>query len=398
ELSDDWTVHSRARYTSMENDYQIAWGAGLQADQRTMNRFWFSGLPTLDITTVDNHVVTDFATGSLSHEFLVGLDYQRHILDERWEFGTADPIDVFDPNYGGDPLQAAFFTADTRREQDQVGVYVQDQIELNAWTLVLSGRQDWVDTESRDRVAGSTTEQSTDAFSGRIGLVYQTDGGLAPYASYSESFLPLLGTTASGEDFEPETGQQYEVGVKYQPDAANSYVTLAAFDLRRQNVLTPNPTDPTFQVQTGEIRSRGFEVEGVASLLSGLDLTATYTFLDTEVTESNAGDEGNRPIIVPEHAASMWADYTLQGGELEGLGFGFGLRYTGSTWGNAANTLKVPGYTLVDGTVHYDWQDFRLGLTASNVFDEAYVASCYDATSCFYGATRTVRADVAYRW
>ncbi len=398
ELGDAVTLRSKARYTGMENDYQIAWGAGLREDQRTLDRFWFSGVPTLDILTVDNHGVVRFSTGALEHEVLAGVDVQRHVLDERFEMGSAPPLDVFDPEYGSQSLGDPFFSTDARREQLQAGLYFQDRIRLDRWTLLLSARRDWTDTESLDRNADATTERDSDAFTGRVGLVYRAEGGLTPYASYSESFIPLLGATESGDPFVPERGEQLEAGLKFQPPGSNAFVTLAAFDLRRQNVTTPDPDDPNFQVQTGEIRSRGVEAEGVASLAPGLDLTAAYTYLDAEVTESNAGDEGNRPIIVPEHAASLWADYTLRSGGLDGLGVAGGVRYTGSTYGNAANTLEVPAYTLVDAAVSYDWRPFRLQLNVSNVLDERYVASCWTRASCFYGTARTVRAEVEYRW
>ncbi len=397
-LGAEWTLSSRARYTGMENDYQIAWAAGLQDDQRTVNRFWFSGVPKLDILTMDNNVGVDFSTGPASHTVLVGLDYQRHVLDERFDMGPASSLDIFDPDYGDGSRGDSFFTSDHRREQTQLGVYVQDELQLDRWTFVLSGRHDWTSSEDRDRTAGSTTEQESEAFSGRVGLLYESEAGLAPYASYSEAFLPVLGSTASGEPFEPERGQQVEAGLKYQPQGATGYLTVAAFDLRRQNVLTPDPDNGNFQVQTGEIRSRGIELEGVASLYAGLDATATYTYLDVEVTESNAGDVGNRPIGVPSSTASFWLDYTVQEGGMAGLGGGGGVRYAGSSYGDAANTLEVDGRTLVDATLHYDWDPFRARLNVSNLFDEVYVASCFTAGSCFYGTARTVRVTLDYRW
>lgn len=221
-------------------------------------------------------------------------------------------------------------------------------------------------------------------------MLYLADNGLAPYFSYSESFLPIADTDFFGKPFEPETGVQYEVGVKYQPPGANASVTLAAFDLRRQNVLTQDPENFDNQIQTGEVRSRGIEVEAVASLDFGLDLILAYTYLDPEITKSNVVDdegerieEGETPEGVQKHTAALWADYTIQGGALAGLGFGAGVRYLGSTFGDVPNTIKVPGQTLVDAAVHYDWKNFRLALNATNLSDETYVATCgYSGDGC----------------
>lgn len=267
--------------------------------------------------------------------------------------------------------------------------------------LNLGGRYDRVKSEMENRLTDTESEQESEQdeneFTGRAGLVYLFDSGLAPYASYSESFLPTIGSNF-GEAFKPETGRQYEAGVKYQPTGVNSFITLAAFDLRRQNVLTTDPANPLNSVQTGEIRSRGVEVEAVASLDIGLSLIAAYTYEDVEVTKSLAGDEGNRPTGVPEHLASLWGDYTIQGGPLGGLGFGAGVRYTGSTFANSENTFEVDDYTLVDAAIHYDWKGLSLAANAQNLFDEYYVGSCSGESFCGLGSARAIIGSVRYRW
>ncbi|TIP97701.1 MAG: TonB-dependent receptor, partial [Mesorhizobium sp.] len=126
---------------------------------------------------------------------------------------------------------------DDDTQQTQVGLYAQDQIKYENWALTIGGRQDWAKTEILNKLEDSTSEQSDSAFTGRVGLVYLSDIGLAPYLSYSTSFYPTIGTDTNGEAFKPETGEQYEVGVKYQPEGWNSFVTVAAFDLTRENVV-----------------------------------------------------------------------------------------------------------------------------------------------------------------
>lgn len=393
-----WSFRSQGRYAAMRNDYQISWGAGLREDMRTLDRFWFSADLALDILTLDNQLEFRTRTGSIDHRLLAGVDLQRHVNAEPFEFGVADPIDVFDPQYG-QTLHDPFFTSDVRTEQQQLGVYVQDEVGLSeGLRLLVGGRADRVDTERTDRAAETTTEHEAEAFTGRVGLVYRSERGIAPYVSYSEAFVPVIGTTAEEDPFEPERGRQSEVGVKFQPGGSHAFMTVAAFDLVRSNVLTPDPDSPSHQVQTGEVRSRGLEVEGVATLLGGLDLTGALTFLDAEITESDAGDEGKRPIIVPERTMSLWGAYTAQSGVVAGLGLGVGLRHTGSSWGDAENTLEVPAFTLVDASLHYDRGPVRLSLKVDNVLDDEHIVSCHGSASCFYGPTRTVRSSLRYRW
>ncbi len=103
---------------------------------------------------------------------------------------------------------------------------------------------------------------------------------------------------------------------------------------------------------------------------------------------------------MPEQTASLWEDYTTQGGALNGLGFGGGVRYLGSTFGDAANTYKIPNVTLFDAVIHYDWNRFRFAVNAQNVFDNEYIASDFvrggDQFATF-GQERTVIGSVLYR-
>jgi iron complex outermembrane receptor protein len=399
QAGDAWTFRQNARYDYLDVGQQGLFGTGLQADQRTLNRLSFDSESDKHAFAIDTQAQARFVTGPLAHTLLGGLDYQR--LTESVFGGccpAGPPIDVFDPVYG-QAVPRPPINLDTDTTLEQIGLYLQDQIKLyERLVLVLGGRHDWASSDTDDRISGTSTEQEDRAFTARAGLVYLFDVGVAPYVSYSESFLPIVGTNLFGEPFEPERGQQYEIGVKYQPPGTKSFVTVAAFDLRRQNVLTADPTNPFNRVQTEEVRSRGVELEGIASLPFGLDVVASYTYLDTEITKSNAGDEGKRPLIVPEHLASLWADYTIRGTSCAGLGFGGGVRYIGSTFGDTANTLEVPDYTLADAAVHYEWRGLRFAVNAKNLFDKEHVASCFGPTFCRYGDGRTVIGTVGYRW
>ena len=150
----------------------------------------------------------------------------------------------------------------------------------------------------------------------------------------------MLDFNPAGTPFEPETGEQYEVGIKYQPVGWNSFITVAAFDLTKKNAIRYVGFDP---FQTGEIRSRGIEVEGVASFDTGLDVKLAYAYIEAEITDDTEGTEGNAPYGVPRHRASVWADYTIHSGVLEGLGFGGGVRYIGSSFRRRRQLVRGAG-------------------------------------------------------
>lgn len=91
----------------------------------------------------------------------------------------------------------------------------------------------------RRRTAG--TRAIIGEFSGRAGIAYEFANGVTPYASVSTFFNPVIGTNSAGDLFVPETGVQYEVGVKIMPTLVDGIFTVSLFDLTRENVRVRRP-------------------------------------------------------------------------------------------------------------------------------------------------------------
>nr|WP_249780703.1 TonB-dependent siderophore receptor [Bradyrhizobium sp. dw_78] len=411
-----WTVRQNLRYSDISSEISTIYPTGTSpTDPNSLARAGFFENDKLRTFDIDNQAEAKFATGPFSHTVLFGVDYQTGTFS----YGagspppgsTVPPISVVDPNYN---IPIPLVTSSTNNQSfNQVGLYAQDQIKLDHWVALLGVRWDDADSSSQTQAfatgATTTTHQSNQATTKRGALLYKFDNGIAPYIQYTESFQPqTTGVAYGGGLFRPTTGQQEEAGIKYQPNAKSLY-TIAAFNLLQQNVLTPDP-DPTHvndSVQTGEIRSRGIEVEGKTEIDRSLSLLASYTYLDDVVTRSNTPYEtGRRYIGMPMNSASLWADYTFHGGKLDGFGIGGGVRYLGDTPGNLAGptVLDVPAVTLFDAAVHYDFsalgpqfKGYTLQLNASNLFDKTYVALCQD-NGCYYGLRRQVMATLRYKW
>ena len=402
-FDETWTVRQNLRYGHVDTEQRVLYGAGQRADQRTMDRAAFTVDNQLDSITVDNQVQAKLSTGPLNHTLLVGLDYRRVSHDAMQgysdsTYANVPTIDLFNPVYGLSVETPPIYN-DSRQTTSQLGLYAQDQIKLDGWILTLGVRQDWTHSENKNQLTGTKTKQDDQAFTYRAGLGYQFDFGLTPYASYTKSFEPVTGTDASGKAFDPSTGEQFEIGAKYQPPGMNSFLTVALYHLTQENRLTWAATNPPSQRQTGEITARGLELEGVASLADGLNLIASYTFNDAEITsDGNPAIVGNRPKVTPRHMASAWLDYSFPDGPLAGFGLGGGVRYVGETYADDINSFKNSSFTLADAAVHYDFSNVRLALNASNLFDRDYVICNGDAASCIYGPGRTVIASVRYRW
>lgn len=421
-LGDGWAFRQNLRYTRSKVRYVSNWAySGALEDERHF-RIGLQDRPKTSKTLlVDSGITGEFASGPLRHTLLIGFDHARHEAHETRRNGSvAEPIDVFAPVYGGPYQWDEVLQRDMTDRILQSGLYLQDQVGLDRWSLTLGGRWDRVETRSDGILDGDTPvdrARRDEAFTGRAGLSYRFGNGLSPYVGYSTSFLPNPDTDAEGRPFSPTRGEQYEIGIRYQPEGPDAALSLSLFDLRQDNLTTGDPANPGFSIQTGEIRSRGVELEVKASLEAAgdggwagtWDLTAAYTYADAEVTSDNGypwspGREEKRVASVPRHSASLWLDRRFAEGSLAGLSVGVGLRHVGATW-NAANTIEAPAYTLVDTSLRYDLGRLGKGLegagiavTATNLFDRKYFAPGFYEDSVFFGNRRSVLGTFTYRW
>lgn len=362
----------------------------------------------MDTFAVDNQLQADFTTGSIRHILLSGVDYSWQDADVTFYRNFGPTLNVFNPVYG-QPVTTPGPTngltqADYNQTIEQLGAYVQDQIHFDDhWLLTLGGRHDRVRNDFDNNIPNSqSTNQKDDAFTGRVGLTYVTDFGLAPYISYAESFAPNSGVSSQGSTFDPSEAEQWEVGVKYQPHD-DLLLTLAAYDLTKTNILTAerNSSGATtgFNVAEGEQRSRGIEAEARLKLGEHWDILGSYTYTKAQITRSNDGNQGNRPANVPEHMASAWVNYNFSDGSLRGLTLGAGARYVGSMYGNNANTFGADSYTLFDASASYKLTpQVTLAVYAQNLLNEDYTATCDAATSCYLGLERNLMTSVKYSW
>uniref|UniRef100_UPI001B415210 TonB-dependent siderophore receptor n=1 Tax=Niveispirillum sp. TaxID=1917217 RepID=UPI001B415210 len=393
------TIYSNS-FSNPLNPFLSAGQTGYTGPQRNVGRYLSGSYPDVRILSSDTQLQGDFATGAVSHTLLAGMDWQEYHQEmDQITSRLTTPIDLFNPVY------TTGFTAPARTkgntsEQKQIGFYLQDQIKWQGWNLLLGLRHD--DARSFTLTpAGVKTKKKDTATSYRAGLLYEMEGGFAPYVSYSESFLPVTGTNLAGEPFDPQIGKQWEAGVKWQPER-DILVTTAIFDLRDTNRVTTSPTNPLDRVQTGEIKAQGFEFEAQATVLELYTLSASYSYTDAKTSKSNVATEIGKPASsTPRHMASAFVTRTFpldNGAEVK---LGGGVRYVGSqTDQNSARTITIntPANTLVDLMLSYNLNAWRLGLNVNNLTDEKYISTCLARGDCFLGARRSVVGSVGYRF
>ncbi|MCG6138345.1 MAG: TonB-dependent siderophore receptor [Nostoc sp. LLA-1] len=399
QFNNNWSLQNafsaRIQKNKPANDFYIITEGGLANDNRTLNRQAITNTVDYDDYDLATYLTGEFSTGSIDHQLLVGIDLGSSFLGFERSSIIPTTLDIFNPVYGqvtGSSIDA--FDGDQLTRT--LGIYVQDQVTLTEnLKLLLGGRFDWFEQDFRFQ--SSTNSGSGNAFSPRLGIVYQPIEPISLYTSYSRSFAPVLGTAFGDNPFEPQRGTQYEVGVKADLSERLS-TTLAFYDLTLSNVLTNDPDNPDFSIQTGEQRSRGAELSIAGEILPGWNIIAGYAYINAEITEDNTLPVGNRLSNVPENSFNLWTSYQIQQGDLQGLGFGLGLFYVGERQGNLDNSFQLPSYLRTDAAIFYNRDRFRAALNFKNLFDVGYFEGIGFPQQVFPGTPFTVQGTISWQF
>jgi iron complex outermembrane recepter protein len=380
EFSDQWRVRQGFGGLIVEGNTEAAVLANYDApfvgaDGRTLERNAERTDELQENFSLQTELIGEFSTGSIDHNLLFGVELARYKFAYDFFSAPLGSIDIFDPEYGDEPgeYSPSFFEEYGTRN---IGVYLQDLIYLTPDLIVLAGgRLDFNDSFYRDTLNDITTSEESDTFfSPRLGLVYQPSDNTSLYFNWSNAFTPNIfgGRTRTGEVFEPERGEQFEVGIKQELNDRLS-ANLALYDITRRNVTTADPEDPDFSIQTGKQTSRGIELDLTGEILPGWNMIATYAFTDAFVSEDNDIPEGDRLAGIPEHTASLWTTYEIQSGDLQGLGFGLGLVYVDEREAQLPNTgVTLPSYFRTDASLFYRRNNWRAAVNIKNLFDVEY--------------------------
>ncbi|WP_261523219.1 TonB-dependent siderophore receptor [Burkholderia multivorans] len=410
-LNSMWTFRQNTRWMHLSLDNGSVWGAGFADETLTEVNRW-AGVFQMNYSRfdIDNNLEGRFATGPLQHTLLLGFQYNRQTATDSEWLAAAPTLNLYNPVYT--PVTTAVFSnpdttyrTNTYTTMNTFGLYAQDQIKWNRWTLTLGGREDWVNMRMDDRAAGTQSKADVSAFTGRVGLTYQAGYGLSPYISYSTSFNPIIGVSLlDGGVPKPTRGRQIEAGLRWQPPGKNLMLNAAIYQINQTNGVTPAlPTQDlsgTKSVQTGEVRARGIELSATGKVTPNLSLIASYAYQDVKVVQANDPTLNNWPVDIPRprQMASLWADWTWHTGPLAGFGLGGGVRYQSASAGAADNSLTVSSYTLIDAAVHYDVRNWRFAVNATNLFNRHYISGCQSTSVCMFGNDRTVIATAKYNW
>lgn len=409
-FTNDTRIRQIARHSHARNDRREVWAMGLLSDGVSLRRAGIYDRQDSKILSLDTSLETRFRTPGIEHVLLTGLDAQT----SRYHWREDDPgevtaLNIYSPDYSAASVVGpdGYFgtnccTYDETTKGRRLGVYAQSQMKFARWAVTLGGRFDRASSNYSyvdiDPTYNERREKTDRKGTGRAGLVYLFDSGWAPYVSYATSFYPEDGRDADGKLLKPTAGQQVEAGVRYQSKGSSLYFAATVFDLRKQNVVTPISPGSNIKRQIGEIGSKGLELEVRGEPVRSWSVVANLTYLDNEITKSNAGDQGWRQVNVPRHTASVWNALKFAG-DLQGGFAAVGIRYVGrsrSGW-DSNNSHFNPAATMMDGSLGFDDGIWRYALNVNNLADKRYQIDC-DGTWCSKSIGREVRASVAYRF
>jgi len=372
---------------------------------------------------MQNELHAAFSTGTIKHKALVGLELGREFLKNKvsGDFGELGSfIDIFNPT-NRLFLDGSLTTFnDSKQTNNALGLYFGDQIALLPNLHMHAGgrfdvfEQNIVNRPHAFLEVGSKDKQTDRAFSPSIGMTYQPWKPLALFANYTRSFAPQSGGARSvgGTLFNPERGEAYEGGFKVHSPDNQLRLTFTAFEIIKNNVLTSDISQGPgsgFSIATGEQRSRGFEVDLAGQLWPGLEIIASYAYIDARITKDNTFLEDSRLPNVPKHQASVWTTYTFHDGILRGLGLSAGFVAFGQRPGIflcqdpvgsfCQDPFDLPGYVRMDAAVYYRNQvnvlnkktNFVASVNVRNLLDERYFTGAQNFREIIYtGAPVTV--------
>jgi iron complex outermembrane receptor protein len=420
-FSRNWSAQNTFHYYRTNPSYNLeVFPVALDTDNRTVLRQvdLFAFPYTYYYSQTD--VMGTFNTGRIRHNVVIGFETG---WDDDAAFGPGanyPSLDLFAPQYKLlTPAQArqllnpgnpSFFIFNSTNKHQTNGGYLQDQIDLNRhWKLLAGVRFESDHQKFIDHLAGTSLPQNDFGVSPRFGLVYQPTEYLSLYTSYSRSFDPVTAgvLNKNNQPFNPIRAQQYEGGTKISAWQGKLISTLAVFHIEKTNVLTADPANLLFSVQTGKQRSKGVELDLTASPIGGLNVIAGYAFTQAQVIQDNIFPIGGFLPNAPRHSANLWMNYDVRGGPLRGFGLGTGVFATSQRQGDIVNDYVLPGYARVDAAVSYTWKrserdSIKVSLNLKNVLDQRIYESSFGSSSATsivrLGSPLTALANVRYSW
>ncbi|TAL24090.1 MAG: TonB-dependent siderophore receptor [Aquabacterium sp.] len=389
-LAENWKLDHRTSWMQRRStaNGSLLSSADLAGDYERVYWGWEDERMIVFSTNLD--VQGSLRTGDVRHTLVAGIDYFDE--DENsggWASGgTPTPGNVHAPVRGIDLYESDYTFDPYGYTNRNLGYYLQDQAALldDRLHILLGLRRD----RSRYMMfyGTGTPNSAKDAkTTWRAGVLYKVLPTASVYASYVTGFGQSQFDWSTGTAFAPQTSRQFEFGVKLEP-TPDWGLTVAAFDLLKDNLTMADPSNPLRTILAGEARSRGLELDLNGKLTPNWSVIASYAYTDVRYTRSDTL-QGERPTGVPWHGASLWTTYRLgDSGWKVGGGIVVRSDMLGQNEAYASADqpypYKLDGYALLNLMASYDFRllgcEAHAQVNVSNATDERYNPTTYGGT------------------
>lgn len=397
-LNDDWRLRLASHFKEGSLAGYASEALSLANDGRTLTRRFRERDTSWHDSISQAELHGDLSIAGMQHRLLLGAEYENYRKNERvTEVRPRSTIDIYDPLYGRPRPDGARSGSDAHEQVQSQVLNLQDQIAFSERLRGLIGvRIERFEQTIDNRVNGARSQQNHDAITQRVGLLYQLTPAVALFANASTSFKPNNGLDRSDRAFDPEQGIGYEAGLKLDLLDDRLSATLAAFHLTKENVLTADPVDASFQAAAGEARSQGFDLQVSGQLSDALRLIGAFAFINAEVTDGDqALPAGSRLLGVAQQSGSLLGVYEFQDGWLRGSDIGAAFNYVGDRSGQAGSDFSLPAYHTVDLLAHYAFSPrIKVGANLNNLLDEKYYERSYSNLWVMPGEPRNLSVNL----
>ncbi|WP_316792172.1 TonB-dependent receptor [Pedobacter frigoris] len=347
----------------------------------------------------------DFKIGSMRNRLTVGLDYFKYKSNISYErfvnnFGATPTTDFFDivpafgpaPGYNNfteDKVSTLYGTKpsspyEPKSNTNTYSAFVFDALNITDELIALAGVR--IDRFFNKGIYSAITNTTSPgyaqtAYSPKFGLVYQiVKDQVSLFGNYQNGFTNKTGVDFEGKTFKPEQANQIEGGVKLDAFSGKLAATLSYYDITVKDIVRPYGA-ANMSIQDGTQVSKGFEAELMANPVNGLNIIFGYAYNESKYEKIDAdgtsgGLNGLRPTTAgPVHAANLYLSYRVPFGLVEGLGISVGGNYAGKNYlinSVAAGKIYAPAYTVVNSSLFYDVNKFRITFSANNIGNEKY--------------------------
>jgi len=382
-LSDKWTSKTLFSFTGENVDYSYQRPVLWMSPTVATRAFSVYGPLYNNYTNIQENLTGEFATGTIQHKVLIGLNYRYY--NGKFLTSNVDVIDQVDVTGKFAPVTKGTIDKLTEMEnyptadQHTASAYVSDVVNFTSrFSALLSLRVDHFERKAVDETDKGYKQTS---LAPKLGLVYQLiDNKLSVFSNYMSGFqnsAPVNQPDGSRKVLDPIFARQFEGGIKAELFEKKLSATVSYYNIEINNAT--RTTAELLTVQDGKQQSKGAEVELIANPLEGLNIAVGYAYNNNRILKTDdPALDGNKAENSPNNVANFWVSYLFQD-QLRGFGLGFGGNYVDRSFRLSDNLAYTPEYTLLNSTVFYDLEQWRIGAKFNNMTNKKYWDSQWNA-------------------